>query len=37
MQQITNRDRPLLRAGVVVATLITLWMFGLLRGPLVVY
>ena len=38
MQQISKREQTLLRIGVVVAILITLWAFGLLRtGPVVVY
>ena len=38
MQQISERERILLRLGVLVVILITLWAFGLLRsGPVVVY
>jgi hypothetical protein len=32
MQQISKREQTLLRIGVVVAILITLWAFGLLRS-----
>jgi hypothetical protein len=38
MQQISERERILLRLGSLVVILITLWVFGLLRsGPIVVY
>ena len=38
MQQITTRERTLLRVGVGVVILIALWAFGLLRfDPAVVY
>ena len=38
MQRISKRDQILLRVGVIVAILVTLWVFGLFRsGPVVVY
>ena len=38
MQQISKREQTLLRIGVIVAILIALWTFGLLRyGGAVVY
>ena len=35
MEELSTRQRTLLRVGLLVAILITLWMFGLLRlgGP----
>lgn len=37
MQQLSTRERTLIRLGVVVAILVTLWVFGLIRGPAVAY
>ena len=38
MQRISKREQILLRVGVIVAILATLWVFGLFRsGPVVVY
>jgi hypothetical protein len=38
MQQISKREQTILRIGVIVAILIALWAFGLLRiGGAVVY
>jgi hypothetical protein len=38
MEQISTAERTILRVGMVVAILITLWAFGLLRfDPAVVY
>lgn len=35
--EISRRERIVLRAAVVIAIVMTLWMFGLSRGPVVVY
>lgn len=35
--QNSSLEKILIRVGLVVAIVITLWMFGLLRGPAVAY
>ena len=38
MQQISKREQAILRVGIIVALLITLWALGFMRsGPIVVY